>query len=311
VTGVNDAITSSTTYTLEFNSSSAANTVTLTKTNIITSGGILVTPGVGNNSSLITSGTLQSAGADLIVNEWDTQSQLTISSVINTGAFTKSGPGTVTLTGADSYGGATNLNAGTLIVSGSISGSTAVNINQGATLQLGASGSIKNNATVTLNGGTLNAEGFSLGSFNGTSETAGAGTLNVSYNSIIDFGASSTKSVLAFSGAGTYSSGWIPFAGKLTIYDWNGTIGSPDGSAAGVTADALFITGNATTLGQAELSEIQFYIGGVDYAALQATDGEVYASGIALTAIPEPGTWATAIAGLGLLICGQRMRRRL
>src|SRR5581483_7958167 len=92
---------------LRFNTA-AANTFTLTGTNTVTSGGILVTSAVGNNLSTITGGTLLGAsGQDLVVIQNNTSNGLTIASAIqnNTTAtgLTKSGAGTLTLSGANTY----------------------------------------------------------------------------------------------------------------------------------------------------------------------------------------------------------------
>ncbi|MFZ4766333.1 MAG: beta strand repeat-containing protein, partial [Roseimicrobium sp.] len=88
-------------YTLRFNQA-AANTVTLTGTNTISSSGILVTANVGNNLFTITSGTIRGpANGDLIIHQYNTANALTIASVIGNNASTrlvKTGPGTVNLT---------------------------------------------------------------------------------------------------------------------------------------------------------------------------------------------------------------------
>ena len=130
---------------LRFNTNVATPTFTFaTGVNTITSGGILVTSAVGNNLSTITGGTLQgAAGKDLVVIQNNTSNGLTIASAIqnNTTAtgLTKSGAGTLTLSGANSYTGTTTISAGTLSVG---------NVTNGQ--NLGASG-----AAVSLNGGTL------------------------------------------------------------------------------------------------------------------------------------------------------------
>ncbi len=130
VTLANNTIASgSATNSLEFNRSSVAATVTLSGTNIIQSGGILVTPSVGANLETITGGTITSGEpasissivtSDIIVNQYNTGAGLTIQSTIadngGSSALTKSGPGLLTLTGANTYTGPTYINAGTLNV---------------------------------------------------------------------------------------------------------------------------------------------------------------------------------------------------
>lgn len=108
----------STTHSLRFNTA-AANTVTLGGTNTLTSGGLLVSAAVGNNLTTITGGTLVgSSGGDLVVHQHNTSNILTIASNIadNTTAtaLTKSGGGTLNLTGALTHTGGTILNSGVL-----------------------------------------------------------------------------------------------------------------------------------------------------------------------------------------------------
>jgi autotransporter-associated beta strand protein len=135
---------------------SAAATVTIDpgQTLTLTSGGLLV-PANASGSPTITGGTLMGAAtADLIVHENHAINTLTIGSVIadNTAAtaLTKSGQGTVILTGNNTYTGPTYIN-GQSISSGS---GTAPSLFQAGTLQIGAggtSGSISASSAVTNN----------------------------------------------------------------------------------------------------------------------------------------------------------------
>lgn len=89
-------------------------------------------------------------------------------------ALTKSGVGTVTMSGSMSYTGATQVNGGRLIVSGSISGSVTT-VNNGGTL--GGSGSV--DALTIASGGTL-SPGNSPGAFSAKNTTfEGGGNINL------------------------------------------------------------------------------------------------------------------------------------
>ncbi len=118
----NTAYNNVTTNSLRFNSA-AADTVTLSGTNVIATGGILVTPTIAGNLSTITGGTLEgSSGGDLIILNNATTGGVTIGSIIanNTTAtgltVGGSSTGAVTLNGANTYTGATTIATGTVTV---------------------------------------------------------------------------------------------------------------------------------------------------------------------------------------------------
>jgi hypothetical protein len=84
--------------------------------------------------------------------------------------LTKSGAGTLVLSGASNFSGATAVNAGTLIVDGTIA--SPVTVNSGGTL--GGTGTIGN--AVTVNGGGTIAPGGSPGSLSAASVTLNGGS---------------------------------------------------------------------------------------------------------------------------------------
>jgi fibronectin-binding autotransporter adhesin len=119
--------TGATTNDVRFNTP-AADTVTLSGTNALTGGGILVTPNVGAHASAITAGTLSvPTGQDLILNQYNTGGALAISSVIANAASgtpvsatvsnlaTTGGSQTLTLTNGSTTAG---LTLGMLVLSG-------------------------------------------------------------------------------------------------------------------------------------------------------------------------------------------------
>ncbi len=133
--------------------------------------------------------------------------------ISGTGGFLKSGAGTLTLSGANTFTGGVTLNAGTIVLSG-VNGSAAnaasFTINSGTTLTLDNSAGdnanrISNTAAIRLGGGTFRFISDSAGS----TETVGAlnalsGASNVT---VVHHGGSGTSSSLIFSSLGTITNG--------------------------------------------------------------------------------------------------------
>jgi autotransporter-associated beta strand protein len=209
-------------------------------------------------------------------------------------ALVKSGLGTLTLTGANTYSGSTTISGGKLIAaasSGSALGSTtAITVNSGGTLSLGASDQINDSATITLDGGTIEKGDFS----EGTTSSVGMGALTLTATgSHIDFG-TGTVGILTFASlnASTFT---------LTIDNWTGTshtIGN------GGTDRLIFDSDQSGNL--ASFNFTGFGPGGGVQFALGGGYFEV-------VAMPEPSTWVGAALSIGGLIFWQIRygRRRL
>ena len=156
--------------TVRFNVAGISTVTLAAGDNIIASGGILVTSTVGNNASTITGGNLAgSSGGDLIIHQHNTSSTLTIGSIIkdNGGAtgLTKSGAGTLTLNGDNSYTGITTINAGTVL----ISHANALGTSAGNTT-IAATGSTATGGQLQLTGGITTAENITI---TGSTELSG------------------------------------------------------------------------------------------------------------------------------------------
>jgi autotransporter-associated beta strand protein len=128
-------------------------TGSLTSDGYIQSGGLTLVGGTLNASPVINGGTLQIGDGDstgavngsitdnmAVVIDRDDANAMVSSSISGSGAVTNVGPGTVTLTGNNTYGGTTIVKSGTLVI--------------GAATALPAGGPVFNTATLSIQSGT-------------------------------------------------------------------------------------------------------------------------------------------------------------
>ncbi len=145
----------------------------------LASGGLLFT---GNNDFTISDGTITSglAGAninnsgvnDLIIQQYSSTNTLTIGAAITNGSaasmsLTKAGPGTLVLTGPNTYTGNTFLNGGTLSLASTNFGSTRMLVFNGGTLQVTGAANWTKSIAALAGGIQVGGEGATIDVENG------------------------------------------------------------------------------------------------------------------------------------------------
>lgn len=163
---ISNTQTNATTNTLRFNQASTPTTVTLSGVNTINAGGILVTPNVGVGAlnqiqgGTLTVGPSNLSGSELVIQQFSTNAGFVIGSVIadrvaapaTVVGLEKLGPGSLTLTGANTYTGVTIIAGGALRVDSLGNG--------GSPSPLGAATAAP--ANIVIGGGTLEYTGDNI-----------------------------------------------------------------------------------------------------------------------------------------------------
>ncbi|MEI7781472.1 MAG: autotransporter-associated beta strand repeat-containing protein, partial [Planctomycetota bacterium] len=200
----------------------AATTVTLTGSNQMGSGGILVTSNVGNFASTITGGTITSTANEVVVAQNNPSNSLTIASVIaNNGAtaaaFTKIGSGTLTLSSSNAYTGNTTIGGGVVNVGNTAAfGTGTVSFSAAATLQAGTAGTVTN-AIVLPGAGLTTTIDTQANNLTLPSLISGAGNLTKIGSGTLTYGSTSFNS-----SASGYTGATYVLNGTLVLNAFNG-----------------------------------------------------------------------------------------
>ncbi len=264
------------------------------------------------------------------------------------GGLTKNGNGTLTLNGAATYTGNTNINAGTLALSvtGSLSGTPQINVASGATLNVAAlAGNFFVGAPQTLvaNGtviGPVNVDGVlgGGGTINGAVNIdtdgklgAGLGAATLDVNGSLVFAPFSTLALqitgaIAGDGAGFYSQVNMTsvidsvslLSGVQLSLSLSGFTPSVSDTyfiltrADGLAFDTFFEgaeEGTTVDLGNGLSGKITYL---ANWTGAEGTSSLTGGNDVAIyNVVPEPGTAAVLLTGLGALIALPRGRRRL
>ncbi|MBC8095713.1 MAG: autotransporter-associated beta strand repeat-containing protein [Akkermansiaceae bacterium] len=243
--------------------SEANRTVTLSGTNTISNGGILVSSLAGN--ATINGGTLVSGnGLDLILQQHNASAgqALAIASIIgnNGGAtnLTKAGPGLVALSGANTYNGTTYILEGTLQLgnggaSGSIANMNAI-VNQG-TFAYKRSDNVTHSTPLSGTGGFAT---FGTGVLSFTATAAYSGPTTVGPGATLHVGNGGTAGNIGSSSAITVGSGGTVAFNRSDALVYSGTVsgaGSLSKLGAGTaTLDGTLDYTGSTIVGAGTLS---------------------------------------------------------
>jgi hypothetical protein len=164
--------------------------------------------------------------------------------------LSKSGNGTLTLSGANTYAGATTVSGGTLNASaGALAGTSGITVGVGAVV---SAADFNSGATITLSDATSSAEFTSAPSSVGAVSNAGTATnaLNFSGTGAITVASLTGAGKTRFGGAATItggiSEGDVTVVGLLTgnVYSGAGTISA--GSMTGSVGSSVSVTGLLT-----------------------------------------------------------------
>ncbi|XHR27122.1 MAG: autotransporter-associated beta strand repeat-containing protein [Chthoniobacteraceae bacterium] len=263
-----------------------------------------------NNATLSGSGTV--GGATSVTSGTVRGDGLTLGATTLDGASTLSGYNIASSVSVHS--GTTSL-SGTTKSIGTLSVSANATLNANGTIDGSATiiGLLKGNSTVT---GNLSLVGGTLASGNSPGITTVQGNYTMDASSTLV--AEVRGSVAGISYDQVKVSGNVSLAGTLDLTTLSGlTQGSPitliDNTGNGTTSEyfsTILTSDSIYTL--TSNADYTFSVGGVEYllSYKSSSERDGINNDVTLTVVPEPGTWAMLLGGIGMLGFTQRLRRR-
>ena len=312
-----------------------ASTLTLGGTMTNTSNAVQTTTVNGVGNTLALGGYALSNNATSRIDVITGTGNVTISGAVTNGGtstasgLTYSGTGVLTLAGTNTYGGATTIKSGAVVVTGSLSANSAVTVgdlaNPSVTATLAGRGTVGNvtvgevvgNVGASVNpsngipelaitgGSTLSTGNFTIGSGSGATVALQIGRIapgdsfeNDGSDRILAGGAVSLDGNLQL----TLQSGYAPQVNDVLYLIVH------SGSASTI---GLFASVNGTALSGSTFSFDNFTW---QITTTASASGRSFTGGNdvaiqAITAVPEPSTWASMLGGLGILLYTRRQRR--
>ena len=271
-----------------------------------TAGAVVKDWAYDNSGAAIITGRVQqsavSAGTQLVTLSPGSGESFTLGSLItNTGSninsVLKTGAGTTTLSGSNSYSGVTGISNGKLIVNGSIASSSATTVNSGGTLA--GSGTV---GTLTVDSGGILSPGNGVGSLTLTNGVTLAGSYIWELGALSTSNPGSDFDILTIVGGdaditgatiglslGAFAPSNVPFWQSSQTWSgilYNTGLGTLTGTFAAIDNTAWSSIGSFTTT---------------------TTGNDV---NLVWSAVPEPGS-AGLIGGLGVLALLGRRRNAI